>query len=292
MIDIVVMTKDDDKFLASCVESIINTVSLDYRIFIVDNASTTTSHLDTLTLLEQNTDIVICRNKLNFWVLGLNQLLTKLRSENLSNYFVLTDADIIFPKQVQDSKCWLEYLVRRMEQNYCIGKLGLSLDWSILEENSELNYILDQEKSLYNPDKMITDLFISPVDTTAAIYRWDWSIASGCKFYPLHMTYLRAELYSCRTPRTILANHIGWELYRNKYKSSTEFDLALINSKVLCFSIVAGDVKNTTLQQASLLYRVLYYLIKTPMKVYWSIKRIYHGIIYHVVNYLRKYDNT
>ena len=286
------MTKDDGYFLERCFNSIIETVSVKYRVFIVDNASSTQLQLAVLARLEKRKSVKVFRNNFNLWVLGLNKLLTILNKEGVSEYFFLTDADIVFPESVPGYKCWLDFLVNKMDDNSCIGKLGLSLDWNILKKHKELNYILNQEESLYNDKRMISDLYISPVDTTAALYRWDWSIASNFKFYPLHMNYLRPELYSCRSPRSISVEHLGWELYRNKYKSSEKFNLTLINSKVLCFSVVAGDLKKTTLQQASITHRYLYYLIKTPMKVFWVLKRVLHGILYHGSNCLRKYDNT
>jgi glycosyltransferase involved in cell wall biosynthesis len=292
MIDIVIMTKDDGYFLERTINSILETVSVQYRIYIVDNASSSPQQLVMLDRLEEIQSIQVIRNSFNLWVLGLNKLLSTLNKEGRSKYFLLSDADITFPKLDKNQGCWLTYLVSQMNQNTCIGKLGLSLDWSILENNSELDYILQQEKSLYSKEKVISELYISPVDTTAALYRWDWSIANDFKFYPLHMSYLRPELYSCRTPRTILAEHLGWELYCNEHKHSVDYNLDLINSKVLCFSIVAGDIKKTTLQQASLPYRSLYYFIKTPMKVCWVAKRIFHGFLYHINNCLRKYDNT
>lgn len=292
MINIIVMTKDDGLFLERCVNSIIDTVSMDYRIYIVDNASSTKLHTDILDHLGRIDSVTVIRNVLNLWVIGLNDLLNRLYRERSSEYFFLTDADIVFPSFVSGYDCWLEYLVCKMDRNACIGKLGLSLNWDILRKNNELNYILKQEESLYDEKRMISDFFISPVDTTAAIYRWDWSIAGGYKFFPLHMTYLRPELYSCRTPRSIIADHIGWELYRDDYIESSMFNSSLINSKVLCFSIVAGDIKKTTLQQAGLLYRIIYKLVRNPMKVYWVSKRIAHGVFYHFRKCLRKYDNT
>jgi glycosyltransferase involved in cell wall biosynthesis len=292
MVNIIVMTKDDGLFLERCVDSIIETVSMDYKVYIVDNGSSTKLHADILDKLEKIDSVTVIRNYLNLWVIGLNKLLGSLYKERSSDYFILTDADIVFPSYVSDYKCWLEYLVCKMDKNACVGKLGLSLNWDILHENNELNYILKQEESLYNEKRMISDLFISPVDTTAAIYRWNWSIAGGHKFFPLHMTYLRPELYSCRTPRSILAEHIGWELYRDDYNKSSIFSSSLINSKVLCFSLVAGDIKKTTLKQADILYRLFYKVVRNPMKVYWVSKRICHGIIYHFRKCLRKYDNT
>lgn len=291
MIDIVVMTKDDGCFLEQCVNSILETVSVEYRIFIVDNASSTPLQLDILSQLEENESVQVIRNRYNLWVLGLNELLERLYKEGESEYFFLTDADITFPHSVKGMDCWLDYLVNKMDSNACIGKLGMSLDWGILEENEELDYILHQEKSLYNSKRMISELHISPVDTTAAIYRWNWSIAGGFKFYPLHMSYLRPELYSCRTPRSILAVHLGWELYC-KNREEGKIHSTIINSKVLCFSVVAGDIKKTTLDQASVHYKYMYYLFKTPMKIYWAFKRIAHGVVYHVKNSLRQYDNT
>lgn len=292
MIDIIVMTKDDGYFLERCVNSIINTVSLDYRVVVVDNASSTELQTDILKILEAYPQVSVHRNSTNLWVLGLNNVLDNLYVNRRSDYFFLTDADIIFSNNISGEACWLSYIVNKMHNNICIGKLGFSLNWDILKNNKELAYILEQEESLYDEERKISDLYVSPVDTTAAIYRWDWSISGKYRFFPLHMTYLRPELYSCRTSKLIDVKHLGWELYTDKYQSSEKFDVKLINSKVLCFAIVAGDVKQSTLEKASLLYRILYMIIKRPMKVYWVLKRIYHGLVFYFMNSLRKYDNT
>jgi len=87
MINIIVMTKDDGLFLERCVNSIIDTVSMDYKVYIVDNGSSTKLHADILDALGRIDSVTVIRNVLNLWVIGLNKLLNRLYRERSSEYF-------------------------------------------------------------------------------------------------------------------------------------------------------------------------------------------------------------
>lgn len=273
-IPIIIMTKDEGLYLDRCVKSILATVKTDYEIYIVDNSSKTKEQKDTLTKLDKFNNINVIYNKKNLWVLGLNKTIAKIKKLHNSSYFFLTDGDIDF-SAVNVGGCWLEFLIQQMESNISIGKIGLSLSWSYLESEPELANILKQEQSLYNDAKRINDFYVSPVDTTATLFRTDWSIEKSSFFYPDHMRYLKPELYSCRTPRNIVVEHLGWQSYgKNKITKS------LINEKVLCFTLVGGSIKDEILSQSSTNLKFFYKVASKSIFRFWAIRRVIKTLTY------------
>ncbi|HDN9014685.1 TPA: glycosyltransferase family 2 protein [Aeromonas salmonicida] len=273
---ILVMTRNDGFLLKQCIESMVNTVTIDTTIYIIDNNSDSVeqhSVLNDLALKYSNVKLVF--NKSNLWVIGLNATIKKIKLEHKSNFFFLTDADIDF-SHCAAKPCWLSYLVEQLEKNISIGKLGLSLSWDYLEKNLELKEILKQEKSLYSERHKINDLYVSFVDTTATLFRNDWSIDPSSGLYPDHMRYLRPELYSCRTSRYITVEHLGWHLYINTEKMTTHH----INSKIKCFTLVGGDVKKEILKLGDKRYQFFYKTFSKTLKRMWFIRRYYFLLRY------------
>lgn len=283
-IPILVMTRNEGKFLERCVRSIQETVTTEYKIYIVDNASNDPEHLDILDKLESKLGVCVIRNKHNLWVLGLNSLLRKLKKESNSKYFFLTDGDIDFSNCMK-GECWLNYLVSLMNRNISIGKLGISLSWDYLEKTPDLVNILEQEKLLYNNSKKINELYVSPVDTTATLFRFDWSVEASSLFYPDHMRYLRPELYSCRTSRDVLVEHLGWLNYKNN-----NIPRNLINQKVMCFTLVGGYIKKEVLETASLKYKVFNKLFGRLIFRLWVIRRLLKTNIYSLIRSRKGFD--
>ncbi|WP_421274766.1 glycosyltransferase [Aeromonas veronii] len=285
-IPVLVMTRNDCNFLKQCVESIINTVTIPVTIYIIDNHSDYPEHHAILNDLSSRFDnIELVLNKRNLWILGLNDTIKKIKNMHSSKYFFLTDADIDF-SDCNAKPCWLSYLVHQLEKNIAIGKLGISLSWTYLEKHTELLPILEQEKSLYSEEHKINDLYVSSVDTTATLFRFDWSLESSGFFYPDHMRYLRPELYSCRTSKDILVEHLGW----HTYNKSGFFSRESINSKVLCFALVGGDVKETVLNSADNYYALFYRLFSGPIRRAWVLRRYYYLAKYFLVKGRCKFD--
>lgn len=271
---IFIMTRNEDDYLESCISSILLKTSVPFKIYIIDNDSTSKQQLSYLDSLSDNENIEVVKNKKNLWILGLNKTIKKIRNKHTSKYFVLSDGDIDV-SGCSATPCWLSYLILKMDSNISLGKIGISLDWSFLKQNPILNNILKQEMSLYDEEKKIGDLYVSCVDTTLAIYRWDWSINNNAFFYPDHIRYLRPELYSCRTDTKIVVKHLGWENYLiNTVEKETT------NSKVLCFALVGGDVKQQILLKSDLSYRVFYKIFSQLIKKTWLLKRLYHLLFY------------
>lgn len=283
---VLVMTRNDGHFLKQCVESIINTVTIPVTIYIIDNHSDSPEHHGILNGLKarfNNVELVL--NKKNLWILGLNKTIKKIRNMHNSKYFFLTDADINF-SDCKARPCWLSYLIKKLDSNASIGKIGISLSWDYLEKHDELLSILEQEKALYSEGHKIDDLYVSAVDTTASLFRFDWSLENSSFFYPDHMRYLKPELYSCRTPRDICVEHLGWLLYKRKESLS----LRSVNSKVLCFTFVGGSIKDTILSSSSFHYALFYKLFSRLFFVLWMSRRYFYLFKYIMKKGRKKFD--
>ncbi|MDD9224720.1 glycosyltransferase family 2 protein [Aeromonas hydrophila] len=263
------MTRNDGEYLKQCIESIFNTVKMPITVYIVDNNSDSQEHLDIVASLSSRFESVrVVYNKQNLWVLGLNKTINSIRDLHVSKYFFLTDADIDFSKCETPNRCWLSYLTEKMDENLVVGKLGLSLNWDYISTQPDFFDIYKQEKSLYNESRKINELYISQVDTTACLFRIDWSIESSGGLYPDHMRYLRPELYSCRTPKNITVEHLGWYKYHKNALPQKQ-----INDKVICFTIVGASLKDEIRSQASFLVRKFSYFFTKPFLYFWVLRR-------------------
>ncbi len=277
------MTRNENHLLRTCIDSILQTTKCPFHIYVVDNNSKDVEQQTILNEYASHQNISVLKNENNLWVLGLNNHLDKIKKNAGSEYFVLTDGDIEF-RNKNESTCWLSDLIELMSEYKCIGKIGLSLEWDLIAKDEFYREIYEQEKKLYNEIQKIGPLYISPVDTTAAIYRWDWSI-TGYKFYPDHIRYLRPELYSCRTPRDFTVAHHGWINYKS------ELDLSKLEEKIKCFTIMGADLKKTQLQQVSAKTRFFYQALAKPMKIFWGMRRRYYLLQYFLRKGMRKFDN-
>lgn len=266
---VIVMTRNEGSFLSRCVESMFMNVSIDIHVYIIDNNSFDDEHLAVLDVIEKKytNKVSVIRNSSNLWVLGINKTLEKIRSKHCSPYFFITDGDIEF-SICKAQPCWLTYLIKQMEQNIVVGKIGYSLDWSYLSKQENLKDILFQEKSLYDEARRINDLYIAQVDTTATLFRWDWSMESSGNIFPDHMRYLRPELYSCRTNKDLVVEHLGWMNYKDKALSQENID-----SKVICFTIVGASLKKEILRQASFKARTFFFIFNRPFQILWILRR-------------------
>ncbi|WP_449508046.1 glycosyltransferase [Enterobacter ludwigii] len=269
---VVIMTRNEGEYLLRCVESIFSTVVLDVMIYIVDNNSDESQHIEALSWLEKKypEKVNVKRNKSNNWIIGINETLKEIKCNHKSKYFFISDGDIDFSNVYTKNACWLSYLIETMDDNRVIGKLGFSLNWDYISTEPELKDIYAQEQSLYSDEKKINDLYIAQVDTTACILRWDWSIEGNSLFYPDHMRYLRPELYSCRTPKNINVEHLGWY----KYKKN-QLSIKHINEKVKCFTLLGATVKPEIVGQASWKIRIFHKLFSRLFLNFWIIRRYY-----------------
>lgn len=283
---IIIMTRNDAEFLRRCVTSILETVTIESHIYIVDNQSDDEQHKEILIdLKKNNSNIDVIYKKNNLWVLGVNETIRYVKEKHNSRYFFLTDGDIDFSRCIA-KPCWLTYLIEKMDKNISIGKIGLSLAWDYLYKCKELESILLQEQGLYSEQHKVDDLYVSFVDTTATIFRNDWSIDPSSGLYPDHMRYLRPELYSCRTRKDIVVEHLGWYLYNNSSKLKRNH----VNSKVRCFTLVGGDVKDEILELADNRYKWAYKLFAKNIRRLWFVRRYYYFFKYIFTKGMRHLD--
>lgn len=280
---IIIMTRNENGFLKKCIESILRTTFCPFHIYIIDNNSDEKEQIEILNEYSTHEKVSVLKNKNNLWVLGLNKHLDVIRKTINSEFFILTDGDIEF-KNNNDKVCWLSELIEYMEQYKCIGKIGISLDWNLISDDPFYKEIYEQETKLYDKNSKIGPLFISPVDTTAAIYRWDWSI-TGYKFYPDHIRYLRPELYSCRTPRFFTVDHHGWINYKLEPQQSN------LEDKIKCFTLMGADIKKTQLKNID--YKIILFnkFLARPIKVFWGMRRRFYLFKYILCKGMRKFDN-
>ncbi|HBA9963093.1 TPA: glycosyltransferase family 2 protein, partial [Escherichia coli] len=220
---VIIMTRNDAELLKKCVISMLKTVTIEIQIYIVDNKSNDTRHCEILRELEQNNyNVEVIHKKNNLWILGVNDTIKLIKTRHSHKYFFLTDGDIDFSNCLA-KPCWLTYLIERMNNNISLGKIGYSLDWRYLKQHEKLGNVLNQETTLYSETHKINDLYVSFIDTTATLFRNDWSIDPSSGLYPDHMRYLRPELYSCRTSKDLVVEHLGWYLYNNTSKLNVKY---------------------------------------------------------------------
>lgn len=257
---------------------------MEYHIYIVDNHSTKEEHVTLLKELESNDNITVVRNKSNLWVLGINETLKIIKKQYPEEkYFMLTDGDIDFSPLTNDS---FRIVIEKLNSNRAIGKIGFSLSWDNIRDNPKFKNIYNQEHALYDENKKIDEYYISPVDTTAAIIRFDWSFERNSLFYPDHMRYLKPELYSCRTPRQMLVKHLGWNTY-----FSAKPERKQINEKVFCFTLVSGFLKDEIINQAALHIKLFNKICARPIYIYWIFRRYYYLFSYILRKGRRIFDN-
>jgi glycosyltransferase involved in cell wall biosynthesis len=210
MIPIVLLHHNQPDVLADAVACISERTVYPYLLFVVDNASDSSDELEALfATLEQRYNAIIIRNKHNNWIYGFNLAIDDSRWPS-SKYYVFSDADILVPHAIEN-RCWLEQMVDEMEQNRCIGKLGISLNLDGLAQMPELRSTYEMELKYYNGEKIGNNV-ISPVDTTLAIYRSNYFIGRF-RFRIGHQSLSRPYYYTCRTRMGLSAEHVGWNFY-------------------------------------------------------------------------------
>ena len=261
-IKIFLLCRNNKRELELCLRSIENRTVYPYEIIIVDNNSSDREMLNYLREL-QKINIKVHYNRLNLWVLGLNPPLRKNLSED-DSFYVVSDSDILVPI-VKSGVCWLESLVSEMYENLVIGKLGLSLDLSWIAKNESFRETYKRESGYYNNPK-IGENYISPVDTTLAIYRYDYFITSNPQFYPGHGVLARPHYYCCRTSKNLTAKHLGWRSYLSDAGSQSD-DI----SKVICFTILGAYIDDVFLTRLPYFHQKLYRYIRPLARCFWAI---------------------
>lgn len=279
-IAIVVLTKDEPEFLQKTIRSIVERTSHPYELFVVDNNSQLDAQRQLLQQYDNDSQIQVIFNAKNEWVLGFNKAIEIIQGcKDLStDYLVLTDGDMVVPEPSGES-CWLGYLKAQMDQNSCVGKLGLALDLDLIKD-SELFQSTYQRELTYKTGPQIGDLIVAPVDTTLAIYRQDLFVFNAFKMLPGHASLIRPYYYTCRTQQ-YQAIHLGWE----NYTSPTQKQLI---EKVKCFTKYAGYIDPIVLNKVDTKTKYFYQLFRHLFKAYWSTRVIFYWLVYLVPRFPRR----
>jgi len=279
-IAIVVLTKDEPKFLESTVQSIIERTHYPYQLFISDNNSQSAEQKHLLQQYVQDPNIQVIFNTRNRWVLGFNKTIEiAQKQKGLSrDYMVLTDGDIVVPEP-KDELCWLGYLKQQMDQHACIGKLGLSLNLDVIKQNNLYKKTYQRELT-YKTGLHIGNSIIAPVDTTLAIYRQDVFVSGAFKILPGHSSLIKPCYYTCRTQKH-QAQHLGWENYIEPTQEQ-------LKEKIKCFTKYAGYIDSIVLNKTDIKTKNFYRWFRYWFKAYWSIKVIFYWILYVFTRFPRR----
>lgn len=280
IIPIVILTKDEPKFLELMIKSIINRTKYPYRVFIVDNNSQDINQNFLLERLKQEYKLEVIYNDKNEWVLGFNNAIKIINDEVDLNheYIVLSDGDIIMPLP-NNGICWLEYLVKKMKSNVTIGKIGLSLDTSLIATKKEFTKTYNIEKK-YMKGPTVDELIIAPVDTTLAIYRKDLFVMNRFMIIPGHASLVKPYYYIFRTPKVYQAKHLGWRKYQKP-------DIKQLEEKIICFTKYAAYIDPIVLEKVDLKIKYFHKIGKYFFKSYWAFKVVYYWFTYIIKHFPR-----
>lgn len=278
-IAIVVLTKDEPKFLQATIQSILDRTHYPYQLFIVDNNSQSAEQHQLLQQYAQDSNIQVVFNSKNRWVLGFNSAIDSAKKHKglSADYMVLTDGDILVP-EFSGELCWLGHLKREMDQYACIGKLGLSLDLNPIKDNDLFQETYQRELT-YKTGPSIGNSIIAPVDTTLAIYRQDVFVSGVFKMLPGHASLVKPYYYTCRTQQ-YQAQHLGW----GNYIEPTQEQLI---EKIKCFTKHAGYIDPIVLNKVDIKTKYFYKLFRYGFKTYWSIKVVFHWMLYIATRFPR-----
>lgn len=282
-IPIILLTKDEERFLQLSVRSILKRTKIDYHLFIVDNASTSKVHIDILHKLEAHEKITVIYNPDNEWLLGFNRALEYIdTSEQFDpDFLVLSDGDVTVPLP-QSNICWLEYLVTAMRENAHFGKIGLSLDLGYIREKATFKNTYQRE-TRYLGGPQSSGMVIAPVDTTMAIYRRDLFILPAFKMIPGHASLVKPYYYTVRTTKRWQARHLGWRNYSDQ-------DQTQLAEKIKCFTRYAAYIDPILLKQAPLRLNLYFKLLKPLFKTKWTVIVVYYWIKYVVSHFPRNFN--
>lgn len=283
MIQIVLLHHNQPNVLLMCINSIISNTRYPFRLFVVDNKSDSSAELDHVkNKLAQLPNTYYIQNHRNNWIYGFN-LALKHQDWVQGKYYVFSDADIIFPEP-RDGNCWLTEMLSEMNQNRCIGKLGLNLSLDNIKENKSLEKTYNLEKNLLLGPRIGVNL-IAPVDTTAAIYRHDYFIF-GFRFRIGHARLFRPHYYTCRTSSELTCVHKGWDFYPGSAHELT--DKLSLRSKALAMSKMGAYIAPEILNKLPVFERFIFKLIRMTVRIIHSLKVIVMIFTYLIISFPHK----
>jgi len=274
LIPIVILTRDEPRFLKIMIKAIRNRTKYPYKLFIVDNKSSTREQISFLKgLKEDDSSIEVIFNGKNEWVLGFNKAISMINKMGGfdNDYIVLSDGDLVVPMP-KNHICWLEFLKNKMDGNIAAGKIGLSLDLGFIKGKKEFIKTYENEKR-YMEGRGGAGLIIAPVDTTIAIYRKGLFVTDRFEMLPGHASLIKPYYYVFRTNVSVQAKHLGWRNYKNPSKNQ-------LNEKVVSFTKYAGYIDPIVLSKVGCGTRLFYQCGRFFFKAYWSFKVCFYWLSY------------
>ena len=281
VIPIIIIHKDEPKELDAMLESIRENTSYPHKIFIIDNASSSDEARGYLKQLSSHPKYNLIFNKSNNWVFGFNLAFKHKDWPEDCPLMVFSDCDVVVPKLPAKEACWLSYLKEQMDTYACIGKLGLPLLVSDLD-NSELNQKIIKRETSFDTNPLIGTNTICGVDTTLAIYRNDFFMMDRFKFLIGHASLAKPHYYTCRANRKYEAKHLGW------YKKQDSLTVHYLKEKILCFAKYAAYLEPEILAKATWIYRYYFLIVSSLAKVFWSARILAIVLVYYFKCYPRK----
>jgi len=211
-IEIVILTHNRKLYAEKMIESIKENTEYPHKIIIVDNASNEETKEYLRCLMRKNIVSQVFYNQQNLFHQGWQTGIDATEGEMI----VLSDPDILVPRL---EPCWLTQMVKLMEENPNIGKLGARLDLSNHPSKTWRDKPLSGPSCL-NPLPglpLLSDgkIYRQHVDTTLHIMRK--SIYPGGKMQGglkggnagLPRRYLPGTVEA--VARDIVVYHLGWE---------------------------------------------------------------------------------
>ena len=271
-VPIVLLHHNEFDYLLRTLISLKKNTFITYQIIIVDNNSNP-NQIFWNDLVKQFSDLIVIFNKRNNWVYGFNLAKKYLKNHD---YFILSDADIEFPNPVNNI-CWLAYLIQQLKQYSSIGKAGLPLDLSNIQNHAKLVNLYKRELT-FKTGQLIGTNIVAPVDTTVAIYRNDLFMES---FHMRvgHFSNIKPKYYCVRVDERYKCKHIGWEKY---VSTQDEINNSQIIKKANFFGRYAIMMEQDLLNKISIFYRCKYYFLFYIFKAYYSVRIFINLFIYFI----------
>lgn len=280
-IPIVILHRNEFGNLFRMIDSISSSTNVSYRLFVVDNASSVADRDVHFSALSAIPGLCLIKSKKNNWLLGFNEALRHPKWPTDARYFIFSDADIVVPSSVPGAYCWLEYLIKQMDTNACIGKLGVSLRTDDID-NDVLKLSVEKQKARFLTNPKIGENMIAPVDTTLAIYRKDFFIGRQFHFSIGHASLARPYYYTCRTDTSVEAVHLGW--YQH---SSLPMRGELLSEKIRCFAKFGGYIEPEVLRNCRIGDRLYYQFLRPLSLAFWGCNVAFSNLYYVVSKFPR-----
>lgn len=279
MIPLAILHRNEFENLLKMLEALEKNTTKEIKIFVIDNKSDQ-NELNKYRSKIEKYSITLIESQKNNWVLGFNLAINHPKWPKDSEYYIFSDSDIIVPPP-DENGCWLSKMLAIMDQNCSIGKLGISLRVDDID-NIDLKKSVISQKNKFDKHPRIQECIVAPVDTTLAIYRPDFFMSNKFKFNIGHASLARPYYYTCRTPSTITAKHLGW--YE---ETRIKIDDKKLSEKIKCFAKYGAFIDKEIYQKARIGDRLFYKLIKPLSTFYWGILVLLKISTYLIKNFPR-----